>query len=139
MKNIMVCVTLQNTCHKLIEYAEKIREPNDKLFVLHVAKNGQSFMGALDEATTLEFLYSVSQKVNADMTVLHSDNVASTIIDFIKTNNISLAVLGTPDTNSKDNGLISSLAAKLLNEVELVLIDKKGENNSESILNRYRT
>jgi K+-sensing histidine kinase KdpD len=134
----MVCVTLQNTCHKLLDYATSIKSDDDKLFVLHVAKNGQNFMGAADEANILEFLYSVSQKINADMTVLHSDNIGSTILEFVKSNGISTVILGTPDTNSKDNGLISLLASKLNNDIDLVLIDKKGENNSESIFNRYR-
>lgn len=129
MKNIMVCVTLQNTCHNLIEYAQSLKEEGDRLFVLHVAKNGHTFMGAADEAATLEFLYGVSQQANADMTVLHSDNVANTIYQFIKANDIHTVILGTPNIKSKDNGLIASLKAKLNDTVALVLIDKKGENN----------
>ncbi len=126
----MVCVTLQNTCYNLIKQASQIKKDGDKLFVLHVAKNGQSFMGAADEASTLEFLYNVSHEANADMTVLHSDNVVNTIYQFIKDNNIHTVILGTPNTNSKDNGLIASLNSKLDDTVNLVLIDKtKGENN----------
>lgn len=126
----MVCVTLQNTCYNLIKQASQIKEDDDKLFVLHVAKNGQSFMGSADEASTLEFLYNVSHEANADMTVLHSDNVVNTIYQFIKDNNIHTVILGTPNTNSKDNGLIASLNSKLNDTVNLVLIDKtKGENN----------
>ncbi len=125
----MVCVTLQNTCHNLINQAQALQEEGDKLFVLHVSKNGQSFMGAADEAATLEFLYSITQKINADMTVLHSDNVVNTIYQFIKDNDIHTVVLGIPNLNSKDNGLIASLKAKLNDSVNLVLIDKK-ENNS---------
>lgn len=126
----MVCVTLQNTCYNLIKQASQIKEDDDKLFVLHVAKNGQSFMGSADEASTLEFLYNVSHEANADMTVLHSDNVVNTIYQFIKDNNIHTVILGTPNTNSKDNGLIASLNSKLNDTVNLVLINKtKGENN----------
>ena len=71
LKNIMVCVTLQNTCRNLINHAVNIKEDGDLLYVLHVAKNGQSFMGAADEAATLEFLYSASHEAKADMTVIH--------------------------------------------------------------------
>ena len=80
----MVCVTLQNTCRNLINHAVNIKNDNDSLFVLHVAKNGQSFMGAVDEARTLEFLYTASHEANADMTVIHSDNVVDTMVQFIK-------------------------------------------------------
>ena len=67
----MVCVTLQNTCRNLINYAKNIKNDDDVLHVLHVAKNGQSFMGAADEAATLEFLYAATQEANAEMTVIH--------------------------------------------------------------------
>ena len=126
----MVCVTLQNTCRNLINHAINIREDGDLLYVLHVAKNGQSFMGAADEAATLEFLYSASHEANADMTVIHSDNVANTITQFIKEKDIHTVILGMPSNNSKDNGLIASLKAKLNDSVELIFIDKqKGDIN----------
>lgn len=130
MKNIMVCVTLQNTCRNLIQYASSIREPDDSLYVLHVAKNGQTFMGAADEAATLEFLYSATHEVNADMTVIHSDNVANTIIQFITEKNIHTVILGMPANNSKDNDLIQSIKAKINDNTELLFIDKhKGDLN----------
>jgi len=123
----MVCVTLQNTCHNLIKYASQIKDIDDKLFVLHVAKNGQSFMNAADEATTLEFLYTVSHQANADMTVLHSDNVVNAIYTFIKDNNIHTVILGTPNINSKDDSLITQLQSKLNDSANIILLDKKGE------------
>lgn len=130
MKNIMVCVTLQNTCRNLINHAVNIKEDGDLLYVLHVAKNGQSFMGAADEAATLEFLYSASHEAKADMTVIHSDNVANTIAQFIKEKDIHTVILGMPSSNSKDNGFIASLKAKLNDSVELIFIDKqKGDLN----------
>ena len=126
----MVCVTLQNTCRNLINYAVSIKNEDDNLHVLHVAKNGQSFMGAADEASTLEFLYTATQEANADMTVLHSDNVSETMAEFIKEKNIHTVILGTPTNNSNDNGIIASLRSKLNESVELLFIDKqKGDLN----------
>ncbi len=126
----MVCVTLQNTCRNLINYALSIKNDGDVLHVLHVAKNGQSFMGAADEAATLEFLYSASHEANAEMTVIHSDNVANTMAEFIKEKDIHTVILGMPTNNSKDNGIITSLKNKLDDTVELLFIDKlKGDFN----------
>ncbi len=126
----MVCVTLQNTCRNLINHAVNIKSADDSLYVLHVAKNGQSFMGAADEAATLEFLYSASHEVNADMTVIHSDNVTNTIAQFIKEKDIHTVILGMPGKNSSENGFVSLLKANLDDTIELIFVDKqKGDLN----------
>lgn len=134
MKNIMVCVTLQNTCERLIDHAQLIKENDDKLFVLHVANNND--MTSKNKAETLEFLYSVSHKAGADMTVLYSDNSLNAVISFIKNNQIDTVILGAPDSNYKSNGFISHLEKELSDEVEIILIDKeKGVIQRESIFN----
>ena len=130
----MVCVTLQNTCEKLIDHAQLIKEKDDKLFVLHVAKNDD--MTSKNKAETLEFLYSVSHKAGADMTVLYSDDSLNTVLSFIKNKHIHTIVLGIPDNNYKNNGFISRLESELSNEIEIILIDKeKGVVQRESIFN----
>lgn len=124
MNRIMVCVTLQNTCEQLIHAAEEVRGDNGELFVLHVAKTGKSFMGSENDASALEYLYGVSQKAGADMTVIHSDDVIKTICDFVDENNIHTAVFGLPGKNDKDNGFISVLEHKLKDKCKIILIQK---------------
>ncbi len=121
MKNIMVCVTLQNTCQKLIDHAVSIKESDDKLFVLHVAKN----IEAVDKGAILEFLYSVSHSAGADMTVLYSENALKAVLDFVKDNEINTIILGKPENVYKDNGFISSLENSLDENIEIILLDKK--------------
>ena len=70
----MVCVTLQNTCERLIDYAKEMKDSSDNLFVLHVAKNTEANKGEI-----LEFLYSVSYSAGADMTVLYSEIMILTV------------------------------------------------------------
>ena len=125
MNNIMVCVTLQSTCEKLIRAASKLRRDDDALSVLHVAKSGQPYMGETNNAKTLEYLYSVSNEYGADMTVLNSDSPIETIINFIEEHNINTVVLGIPAKHEKDNGFIREINKKLANKCQLVLIDKE--------------
>jgi len=125
MNNIAACVTLQNTCERLIKHAKGLCRENDRLYVLHIAKNGQSFMGGINDGTTLEYLYGVSHKANADMTVLHSDDIVSAVCDFVNDNMIDILVLGVPSKNERDNGIVESLKQKLMNKCEFVLIDKQ--------------
>ncbi len=120
LKNIMVCVTLQSTCERLIDYAKVIKEPDDNLFVLHVAKNTD-----LNKGEILEFLYSVSHSAGADMTVLYSDDALNTISNFIKEKAIDTVILGKPENTYKDNGFITALTNKFADNIEFILLDKK--------------
>lgn len=136
----MVCVTLQNNCERLINLSAEIAKPEDNIFVLHVAKNGQSFMGGINDGASLEYLYSVSQKVGANMTVLHSDNVIEAIASFVDEQDISTVLMGIPSKDEKDTGFAEALNNRLKGKCKLVLIDKqKGVLNNESIFNSNRS
>ena len=107
--NIMVCVTRQKNCKRLIKYGKKVADELDgKLYVIHVVKTGTKFLGNPDESEALEFLYQISNKANADMAVLRSDNIIETIKDFAKENDISHIVLGEPP-KSKDNNIVKNI------------------------------
>lgn len=115
----MVCVTLQSTCEKLIGYAKEIKEADDNLFVLHVAKKPETNQGEV-----LEFLYSVSHSAGADMTVLYSENAINTICDFVNAKEIDTIILGKPENTYSDNSFISALTERLADK-HIILLDKK--------------
>ncbi len=121
--NIAACVTLQNTCEKLIKYAFSLKNDSDSLFVLHVAKNKDTIMGQSDNAAALEYLYSVSTKYGADMTVLHRDDIVSSIAEFVKENNIEKIVLGVPE-KPLESAIIRQLY-ETLKDCEIIPVDKK--------------
>ncbi len=116
----MVCVTLQNTCERLIDYAKTIKSDDDNLFVLHVAKSTEENKGEV-----LEFLYSVSHSVGADMTVLYSNDALNTIFNFVKDKDINTIILGKPENTYSNNSFISALTQKLADDIEIILLDKK--------------
>ncbi len=49
-----------------------------------------------NDGEALEYLFNVSKKVGADLTVLRSKDVLKAIIDFAKSNHITHIVMGTP-------------------------------------------
>ncbi len=116
----MVCVTLQSICERLIDYAKSIKTDDDNLFVLHVAKNTEPNKGEI-----LEYLYSVSHSVGADMTVLYSDDTLNAICKFINERNIDTVILGKPKNTYSDNGFIAALTNKFADNIEFILLDKK--------------
>lgn len=110
----MVCVTRQKNCERLIKYGKKISDEfNGKLFVIHVAKTGTSFLGNPDESEALEFLYQISNSAGADMAVLRSDNIIDTIINYAEENNISHIVLGEPPKGKSGSSIIENLEKSL--------------------------
>lgn len=121
--NIMVCVTKQKTCEKLIQSGVKIKEQRGgNLFVVHVAPTGWNFLGNSSEGEALDYLFEISKSVGADMTVLRSSKVVETIIDFCKNNDISIIVLGeSPEVSGHDN-IISKLEKRLQSRVEINVV-----------------
>ena len=98
MGNILVCVTGQRTCEKLIREGAKIADArHSKLFVLHVMRTGEKILGQEDSSEALEFLFRVSGDNNAEMNVVRSDDVPGAIAGVTRRNGIDTVVLGVSD------------------------------------------
>jgi K+-sensing histidine kinase KdpD len=121
-KNIMVCVTQQKTCERLILKGHELMDSEeDKLFVIHVVNEKEKFLQNSDDGEALEYLFHVSKSVGADLTVLRSKNILKTMIDFALDNGITHIVMGNPRINVEGTG--SGLTLKLqkaLPDVEFI-------------------
>ncbi len=121
-KNILVCVTKQKTCERLIRSAHNILlQSGGQLFVLHVARNDWNFLDNAKEGEALEYLFNISKSVGANLTVLRSDNIVQTIVDFARENDINCVILGESPDKRSENQFRSKLAA-MLNDVEIKVI-----------------
>lgn len=121
-ENILVCVTKQKTCERLIRKAASLKKDlNGKLFVIHVVKNEWNFLDNTKEGEALEYLFGISKSVGADLTVLRSDNIVKTIADFISSNKISHVILGESLNDHKENIFAKELK-RLANNVEIITI-----------------
>lgn len=121
---VMVCVTQQKTCERLILSGYKLVETRKgKLYVIHVVNEKEKFLENIDDGEALEYLFGVSKKVGADLAVLRSKNIMKTMIDFAKNNNITHIIMGT----SSNNGNVDSpgFGLKLqqsLQDVEFIVL-----------------
>lgn len=112
--NILACVTQQKTCERLIRKAHEISQKNDaKLHVLHVAKNSWSFLDNSDEGQALEYLFSITKSVGANMSVLKSDDITDSIVDYAKNNNVDYIVMGSSSDDHKENNFYKELSSRL--------------------------
>jgi K+-sensing histidine kinase KdpD len=122
IKNILVCVTQQKTCERLIRQAAELRdEYKGNLFVIHVAKNDWNFLDNNKEGEALEYLFSISKSTGANLSVLKSDEIAVSIAEFAKENKIDCIVMGESPTDHKENKFYNELK-KLLNNIEIKII-----------------
>lgn len=102
-RDVMVCVTGQKTCERLIHEGAQIASVKGVgVHVVHVAHEGERFMGGEDsEAEALEHLLRRSGEVGADMTVLHAKDPKASLRDYAVEHGVGVVVLGVaPGTDA---------------------------------------
>jgi len=121
VSNILVCVTQQKTCERLIEKALEFSNDKDSIFIIHVAKNNWSFLDNEKEGEALEYLFGIAKSIGANLTVLRSDKIVETIVAFARDNKIDLLVLGDSKGDHSENYFYKSLKTSL-NSVEIHVV-----------------
>lgn len=118
-RNIMICVTRQKACERLIKAGKQMAKghADARLYVVHVAKKGENFLGNPDEGEALDYLFEVSKEAGAQMTVLRSDHVVDTLVDFARKNGVSVVVMGESPGSSGDG------VRNIIHEMEKCLPD----------------
>ena len=93
--NIMVCVTQQKTCERLIRKGATLRDNvGGRLLVIHVTTTSLQVLGNYSQPEALDYLYEISKNMDAEMTVIRSTEVIKTLVDFCRVNHIATIVLG---------------------------------------------
>lgn len=123
MKNVMVCVTQQKTCDRLIKQgADFLGEDKGELFVIHVAKYGFNFLGNSKEGEALEYLFEKSKEYGANLTVIRSTDIIKTLLEQTDKNNISHIILGESSEASQKNDIVDNLKKKIKEKVAIEVI-----------------
>ncbi len=113
-KRVMVCVTQQKSCENLIKKGSAlVEEPSDEIFVIHVIKDGWRYFSEMKESDALEYLYTVSKAVDAELMVYKSKNIEKTLAEKVKENNIDTIVLGQSLEEKKQQNMIKRLKKQI--------------------------
>ena len=108
MPSVMVCVTTQRACERLIEAGAKAAEPsNSPLHVVHVAGSHQHFFNMEDERAALDYHFAASKRRGADMAVIKSEDVAKTLADYARENDARLIIFGQSNEVDGEGGVIA--------------------------------
>ncbi len=126
IKNVMVCVTQQKTCERLIKKGAELREKNGgDLYVIHVAKEGFNFLGKSKEGEALEYLFQKAKDYGANLTVVRAQNILETLKEFAEKNNIHIMVLGESYEHDKDSDIVVNLEKHLPEGIQLEIMPPK--------------
>ena len=113
--HVLVCVTGQKTCEALILEGARIAEENDaQLSVLHVVKPGASLLGNATEGEALEYLFRIASEHDADMNMIRSDDVETTIARQVEKLGADVLVMGRT-TGQKEKGVTAKMAVLVPN------------------------
>lgn len=122
MENILVCVTKQRTCQRLIDYGKALMSEGDALHIVHVAGSDYTFLGDTEEHRALEYLYEKAREAGAELTVLKSDDAAATLAGIVKDNKVTQVITGAPQGPLVLDSFLTRLRAKLGNAAELIIV-----------------
>ena len=81
VNNILVCVTQQKNCERLINRAVSIGRGTATIHVIHVVLEENNFMNTSHESEALEYLFGVSKSVGASLSVIKASNITDAIAE----------------------------------------------------------
>ena len=123
MKNVMVCVTQQKTCDRLIRYGHEVLNGQDgDLFIIHVAPKDFKILGSSEEGEALDYLYGKAIEYGANLTVVRSNNILETLVDLVEKNQITQVILGKSGQVKNETNLISKFGEKISEQAELIVV-----------------
>lgn len=127
MRNIMVCVTQQKNCERLIKIGAEMLEDKKEgvageLFVIHVSKQGTNFLGKEKDGDALEYLFEKAKEHGANLTVVRSDDIVKTLADLAAKFHITHAVMGsslTPDSHKDISKQFAEIAG---DKIDVIIV-----------------
>ena len=118
----MICVTQQRSCERLIERGANLRIDKDELFVIHVVKEDWRYFSEMKESDALEYLFDVSKSYHANLTVLKSPEIETTLSDFAEKNKVNIIVMGESKEKLAQQNMIKRLKGKITAQVSFEIV-----------------
>lgn len=115
---IMVCVTPQKSCRRLVERgAERAKETNGEFCVVYVNKNNDISNDLKQNKVLLELFY-LAQKMGGRVSILVGKKISKTLAEFAKENNITEIIVGKSLRSALDVILYGDVINPLKKEAE---------------------
>jgi K+-sensing histidine kinase KdpD len=129
-RKIMVCVTQQKLCKRLIHKAYTLKKhEEDELFVIHVVKENWRYFGKLKEADALEYLFDSAKSYGAMLNVFKAQDIEGTLANFAEKESVDVIVMGESNESTKQQNMINRLQRKTKKEVEFEIVSQSYKIN----------
>ncbi|MBS7525486.1 universal stress protein [Fusibacter paucivorans] len=133
-KKFMVCVTQQKSCERLIAYgASRITSENDELHVIHVVKENWKYFGKLEETDALEYLFDVSKKHHASLSVMKAKDIETTLATYAEKNKITNIIMGSSKEKDDQQNMINRLQERTRIQVKFEIVPITDEEDIDII------
>ena len=133
-KKFMVCVTQQKSCERLISYgASRMVSENDELHVIHVVKENWKYFGKLQETDALEYLFDVSKKHHASLSVIKAKDIESTLADYAEKHKITNIIMGSSQEKDEQQNMINRLQDRTKLQVKFEIVPINDEEDVDII------
>lgn len=120
-KKVMVCVTEQKACEKLIYNALSILETSPgEIHVIHVSR--ENVIQNEESGEALEYLFGICNKFNATLTLVKSQNILDSLVESAIKNKIDTIIMGESRNANPENSIIFELRKKIGNKVEISVV-----------------
>ncbi len=132
--NVMVCVTQQRTCDRLINYGNSLLgSTKGELFIIHVAHYNFKFLGAPGDSDALEYLFEKAMGIGANLTVVRSNDVLQTLADLIAKNKITHVILGASNELWQEKSIVAQLRERVNDKVLIEAVPSTCDIKDQSI------
>lgn len=103
ISNLMVCVTAQRSCERLVVHGATRRLEGQDMYVVNCVQTGRSFLEYDDDPAAIEYLFDVASSVGAQLTILRENNVIDALVNFAIEHNIGTIIVGVSPNKGKDS------------------------------------
>lgn len=113
-KRIMVCVTQQKSCERLIKKGRQIGTPkNVELFIVHIVKENWRYFSQMQESDAMEYLYDISKAYDASINVIKAKDIEEALSSFAVKHKIDTVVMGESLESDAQQNMIHRLQNKI--------------------------
>jgi len=134
-KRVMVCVTQQKSCERLIKRGAELSDAkHGELYVVHVVKENWKYFGSLKESDALEYLFDCSKEFGGMLSVVKAQDIEGTLNEFAEKNKIDIVIMGESLEPTTQQNMINRLQNKTSKEIHFDIVPVNFEENTQQIV-----
>lgn len=123
MRNVMVCVTQQRTCDRLIKFGhELLTDQGGELHIVHVTGARLNSLGIDSTQATMDYLRERAKNYGGELTIVESEDVVDTLVELVKEHGITHIVLGESREATGRNRVIENLRGKTIGIADVIVL-----------------